>query len=482
MSGQQQMADRIVVVGGGLTGLVAAHELQSRGLTVVVLEAADRIGGRIGTEQFPDGATAERCMEEFWDTSPAHGLLQRLGIPVIDQPACSSMIIDDGLHPYRARGGTAQFFDELFDACDRSAFNRWNKTATGVLAELAVATSMGTLSDRLMSLTRASFAAYVHDLGLSCRVRAWIRIVVESESAIEWDRIAALDGIEEMRPFLIADSGESARNSRVSGGNERLIERLASTLGSDAVRLNARVRRVVDHGGANGVSVVYEDECGDCHIEHGDHVLLTPPLWALREIDLEPVLDRLSRAAIESSAAGSYVKVILRLRPDMVDIEQFDGEYPFTLLTDGPAGCVYLKDGRAIGRDHVLTMLIHGRWARLLNGRSRDAILACGVRSLEGVVATAAPCRAPRPIMRGVSAAVTDAKVFDYPNAVAYWPNALGRSRFDQLSAALRAPHGRVLIGGDSTDSSHSDGAVAAGQRMAAAITATVGSLQEACP
>jgi monoamine oxidase len=481
MSGQRQMTDRIVVVGGGLTGLVAAQELQSRGLTVVVLEGGDRVGGRIGTEQFPDGATAERCMEEFWDTSPAHALLQRLGIPVIDQPACSSMIIDDGLHPYRACGGTAQYFDELFDACDRSAFSRWNRTAAGVLAEMALAASVGKLTDRLTELTRPSFAAYIHDLGLPSRVRAWIRIVVESEAAVEWDRIAALDGIEEMRPFLIADNGDSAHSSCVNEGNERLVEELASMLGDDAIRLNSRVRRVVDHRGADGVSVIYEDEIGDCHIEHGDHVLLTPPLWALQQIDLEPVLDGLSRAAIESLAAGSYVKVILRLRPDMVDIQQCDGEYPFTLLTDGPAGCVYLRDGRATGRDHVLTMLIHGHWARLLNGRSRDAILKCGVRSLEGVVATAAPGWTPRPIMRGVSAAVTDAKVFDYPNAVAYWPNALGRSRFDHLSAALRAPHGRVLIGGDSTDSSHSDGAVAAGQRMAAVIASAVGSLQETC-
>jgi monoamine oxidase len=481
MFGRRPVTDRVIVVGGGLTGLVAARELQSNGLTVVVIEAGDHLGGRIGTVQFPDGATAESCMEEFWDTSPAHALLQRLGVPVIDQPACSSMIIDEDLHPYRACGGTAQYFDELFDARARRAFRRWNRMAAGVLAEMATGAGEDTLPDRMAELTRSSFASYVHGLGLTSRVRAWIRIVVESESAVEWDRIAALDGIEEMRPFLIADNGDSARSSRVNGGNERLVEELASMLGGDAIRLNARVRRVVDRGSADGVSVVYEDERGDRHSEHGDHVLLTPPLWALRQIDLDPILDPLSRAAIESSASGSYVKVILRLRPDRVDIQQFDGEYPFTLLTDGPAGCVYFTDGRPTGRDHVVTMLIHGRWARLLNGRSRNYILNHGVRSLEGA-ATAIPGSAPRPIMRGVSAAITDARVFDYPNAVAYWPNALGRSRFDRLSAALRAPHGRILIGGDSTDSSHSDGAVAAGQRMASVVASTAGALQGACP
>ena len=57
--------------------------------------------------------------------------------------------------------------------------------------------------------------------------------------------------------------------------------------------------------------------------------------------------------------------------------------------------------------------------------------------------------------------------MFPYPTAVAYWPVAAKRSRFDALAIALRKPQGRVLIGGDTTENSHSEGAVIAGQRMA---------------
>jgi 2-polyprenyl-6-methoxyphenol hydroxylase-like FAD-dependent oxidoreductase len=42
----------VAIVGGGITGLSAAYELQRRGCATVVLEAGDRAGGVIRTERF----------------------------------------------------------------------------------------------------------------------------------------------------------------------------------------------------------------------------------------------------------------------------------------------------------------------------------------------------------------------------------------------------------------------------------------------
>jgi oxygen-dependent protoporphyrinogen oxidase len=76
---------KIVIIGGGIAGLAAAHRLQeeiSRGreLECVVLEAADQFGGKIATERF-DGFVIERGPDSFISQRPAAiELCKKLGL------------------------------------------------------------------------------------------------------------------------------------------------------------------------------------------------------------------------------------------------------------------------------------------------------------------------------------------------------------------------------------------------------------------
>jgi monoamine oxidase len=53
------MAPRVVVAGAGIAGLTAAHRLTQSGLNVTVLEAQDRVGGRLWSVRLDNGAVAE---------------------------------------------------------------------------------------------------------------------------------------------------------------------------------------------------------------------------------------------------------------------------------------------------------------------------------------------------------------------------------------------------------------------------------------
>src|SRR5207247_8698074 len=83
--GAAPMAERfgadVCVVGAGYAGLTAAWRLCQGGRSVVVLEARDRVGGRIWTQHLSDGSPVDRG--GAW-LGPRHdaifGLAQEMGV------------------------------------------------------------------------------------------------------------------------------------------------------------------------------------------------------------------------------------------------------------------------------------------------------------------------------------------------------------------------------------------------------------------
>ncbi|HJP94369.1 MAG TPA: protoporphyrinogen oxidase [Pyrinomonadaceae bacterium] len=76
------MIDRIVIVGGGISGLAAAHRLLelSKSTQVTIIEASGRLGGTIQTEE-RDGFLLERGPDSFISEKPqALELAKRLGL------------------------------------------------------------------------------------------------------------------------------------------------------------------------------------------------------------------------------------------------------------------------------------------------------------------------------------------------------------------------------------------------------------------
>ena len=78
----------VIIVGAGMAGLAAAQDLMRQGLTVIVLEASDRIGGRtknnaVGDITFDQGAAWIHATDE----NPLTPIVQRLGLEMIPNDA-----------------------------------------------------------------------------------------------------------------------------------------------------------------------------------------------------------------------------------------------------------------------------------------------------------------------------------------------------------------------------------------------------------
>ncbi|HSS68487.1 MAG TPA: NAD(P)/FAD-dependent oxidoreductase [Nocardioidaceae bacterium] len=464
----------VVIVGAGLAGLVTAYELQRVGVPSLVLEENARIGGRVHSVTFADGLVAEAHMEEFWEGSPAWALLDELSLPLELDYAQSSVVLGGTLYACRGDGDRAAYLADVFgpDEGDQAAFVDWNARIGALLTRVEAG------DGSLRPLMASDFASYVRSTAGSHRVAEWIRVVVESETAIEWDQISALDGIAEMRPFLDRPGHFGELNAHVVGGNARLVDALVAGLPDGTTLTQQRVISVRDAGRYCEVQTRCAD--GGTSLVRSERVVVTTPSWALPWIALDAPVDAHARAAMDAARSGRYVKVLVRARAEARELWSDQADGLFTLLTDSPAGCVYAGASDDPDADLVLTLLIHGHHAVPLNGLPPQTITQRAIAELEALTVRDRDGGPTRALLPGIGELVTEARAYDYPHAVAYWPVAEGRSRFDALADALRRPHGRVHFGGDTTESSHSDGAVRSALRTARQVSLALGVHAEA--
>ena len=77
--------ERVVVVGAGLAGLAAARTLARRGREVLVMEARDRLGGRLHTVPLGAGVVADLggAWLQRYDGNPLARLAERRGLRTV---------------------------------------------------------------------------------------------------------------------------------------------------------------------------------------------------------------------------------------------------------------------------------------------------------------------------------------------------------------------------------------------------------------
>jgi monoamine oxidase len=200
----------VIVIGAGFAGLAAATELADRGVDVLVLEARDRVGGRVWSDR-AGGAVIERGAEFVLDGYEVlRGYAARFGLE----------LADTGMSYYvREPRGVPCTAEEL------------------QAAGLAVARTSGT-----------SVADAVARADLSPAAAEAVLARVEISAALGADRLGA-EVLEHAAAF------EPLPSHRIAGGNQRLAEAMAERLG-DRVRLGVEVRSLDELGAGHVILAV----------------------------------------------------------------------------------------------------------------------------------------------------------------------------------------------------------------------------------
>lgn len=445
----------VVIVGAGLAGLSTAYRLQRYGMSVVILEATPHIGGRIRTAAYGAAAGPEVGLEELWDGNPTLEIAEELHVPVSHHQGSLSSFRHSGvIHATKAGLGNRDFVKSFLSPEEFASFSRWDDRMIELEHEIRGDPRNSTARD----LERRSFASWVRETsGLSPRAQDFVRITSEPEYATSWERISALEGIVEWRIF----AGDGAAPHHVRGGNIRLVDAIAKSVGLEKILLNRQVTHITSR--PDGVEVLSTDTSTFAqHVVRGEFVVTAIPLYRLNDIQFDPLLPDEVRQAVSTQTWGSYFTAHVLLDAPLTDIATGSlAGASLPILTDGPLGVIY-----PTGSPRMLNLLVHGDYAEGFN-----------VRTVEPDAIRAALLSAFDELSPGASSHVSRMTFYRYhPRAIASWP--VGRSRFDELSQSLRKPAGRVYFAGDFTEGTHSDGAAWSAIRVVEQIHAASGRLQ----
>ena len=214
----------VVVVGAGLAGLRCAADLVAAGRDVVVIEARDRVGGRVWSHRFSDGQVAERGAEFIDGThTEVVALARLLGLTLSNRsphPDTTSTLVDAGGRPVPMH---------LHATLDGD-LARW---------EAALATLQPT--DEFEEATLADLMA---SLGLSVMARVVIGRDLRTEYMLPPEAVSQRFAAQ-VRSQRQLDQCEI---HRVVGGNDQLADGLAERLGH-RVHLSSPVAGLDSRGG-----------------------------------------------------------------------------------------------------------------------------------------------------------------------------------------------------------------------------------------
>ncbi len=304
---QQGGRSPILVVGAGIAGLTAAYRLRQAGVRADIIEATNRVGGRIRTAFKVAGTLIPAELGgEFIDSGHTNliSLATELGLRAIDLVDVQRGLVKDTFFLEGRRFSLEQLTADFAPLASKIRAD---------LQAIGDNISYQDFTEAAERLDNLSIAEYVDQADTSTIVRQLLRIAYTVEYGRDPEEQSALNLL-----FLIGSEsgsfglyGNSDKRYQIDGGNSQIINSLAGQLSGsieagtvlEAITLLPDGRyRVNLRSGQSAFERTYE------------RVLLTLPFSTLRDVKINVPLPQPKRRAIEQLGYATNSKLVTGYR------------------------------------------------------------------------------------------------------------------------------------------------------------------------
>jgi monoamine oxidase len=438
MSDSQNQRYDCVVLGAGLAGLYAAYLLRQSNFSVCVLEARERVGGRVLTLRALAHQQHAELGPEFIDTN--HYRVIRLA----KQFHLSLSTRPDfwGVSPsLPLRRGARRAWRKF-----------WNEVYT-LAAQIADRYAPWHAPEPLRTLDCITMRAFAERLGVWAAGEPLFRRYTRNIEATEPENLSVYS-IAAQEAFY--GKGVGAGVYRLVDGTDCLPRALADAfcaLGGD-LRLNALVEAVEQ--ASDGVRV-YARQAGKLLTVQASYAIVALPFPVLTQLEWRPALAPWRVDALQGAGKGAVIRTLIQFRRRFWREEPYPRAYPDC----ADISAIWEETDLQAGESGVLSFWTGGdaahRWASLSEGARIDECLS----ALEVMYPA---CRAE----------VIAARSYDWQSDPfaqhAYIHHTTGY--LTQALPLLRQPEGRLHFAGDylSLFVGYMEGALESGERAAQAV------------
>lgn len=291
---------RVVIIGAGFAGLAAAYKLKQKGCEVTILEARNRIGGRVFSYEIDKNEKLVIELGAEW-VGDSHermkALCQEFGLDLMNN----------------------QFNTHLTFAGEYSPRGRWDYS-----------NAWKTKFEKIIE----DYAKYTDEDKKKLDKMDWWRFLMNnriSERDLQIRELADStdfgESIRHVSAFAaLAEYAESSERNemdyKIKGGNGKLAEKLADRIGMENIKLKHKVLEINQTDGSVTVS------CDNGFVISADNLICTAPTYSISRMEWKPALPEDKIEAINSLQYARICKNAVLCN------ERFWNDESFDMITD----------------------------------------------------------------------------------------------------------------------------------------------------